>query len=246
MWALTPLPPCWSQPATTPRRMKSERSFAALCGASPVQASSGQTIRHRLNRGGGNRQANNALWPMRYHPDTHRRSHQRLRGTRRQGEAKTPSGRSPAASSGTSPHRSTDCSPTRHQHRTATHLRNRRTSTRQHHSSPRPPTSLGYTTHPHIGTRARPLPQPPTRHPIPDSGSYTRPTGPICTEIGAIIGASNSSEPEGTMEGSRPGRVRHPRIRRLVQPPPAPRTNRTHPPGRERRPTTTVSTPQHH
>ena len=41
--------------------MKSERSFAALCGASPVQASSGQTIRHRLNRG-GNRQANNALW----------------------------------------------------------------------------------------------------------------------------------------------------------------------------------------
>ena len=44
-----------------PERMKSERSFAALCGASPVQASSGQTIRHRLNRG-GNRQANNALW----------------------------------------------------------------------------------------------------------------------------------------------------------------------------------------
>ena len=44
-----------------PGRMKSERSFAALCGASPVQASSGQTIRHRLNRG-GNRQANSALW----------------------------------------------------------------------------------------------------------------------------------------------------------------------------------------
>jgi len=44
-----------------PDRMKSERSFAALCGSSPVQASSGQTMRHRLNRG-GNRQANNALW----------------------------------------------------------------------------------------------------------------------------------------------------------------------------------------
>ena len=44
-----------------PKRMKSERSFAALCGASPVQASSGRTLRHRLNRG-GNRQANNALW----------------------------------------------------------------------------------------------------------------------------------------------------------------------------------------
>ena len=44
-----------------PGRMKSEKSFAALCGASPVQASSGQTVRHRLNQG-GNRQANQALW----------------------------------------------------------------------------------------------------------------------------------------------------------------------------------------
>ncbi len=44
-----------------PQRMRTESSFAALCGASPVQASSGRTIRHRLNRG-GNRQANNALW----------------------------------------------------------------------------------------------------------------------------------------------------------------------------------------
>ncbi len=43
-----------------PGRMKTEASFAALCGASPVQASSGQTIRHRLNRG-GNRQANSAV-----------------------------------------------------------------------------------------------------------------------------------------------------------------------------------------
>ena len=44
-----------------PGRMKSEKSFAALCGSSPVQASSGQTLRHRLNRG-GNRKANQALW----------------------------------------------------------------------------------------------------------------------------------------------------------------------------------------
>ena len=44
-----------------PDRMRSEASFAALCGASPVEASSGATVRHRLNRG-GNRQANNALW----------------------------------------------------------------------------------------------------------------------------------------------------------------------------------------
>jgi transposase len=44
-----------------PHRMHSEAAFAALCGASPVEASSGRTIRHRLNQG-GDRQANNALW----------------------------------------------------------------------------------------------------------------------------------------------------------------------------------------
>ena len=44
-----------------PQRLHSDASFAALCGASPIQASSGQTTRHRLNRG-GNRHANQALW----------------------------------------------------------------------------------------------------------------------------------------------------------------------------------------
>ena len=44
-----------------PERLTSEASFAALCGASPIEASSGRTVRHRLNRG-GDCQANNALW----------------------------------------------------------------------------------------------------------------------------------------------------------------------------------------
>ena len=44
-----------------PHRMRSESAFAALCGASPVEASSGKVTRHRLNQG-GDRQANNALW----------------------------------------------------------------------------------------------------------------------------------------------------------------------------------------
>jgi len=44
-----------------PNRLRSEASFAALCGASPVDASSGKQRRHRLNRG-GDRQANSALW----------------------------------------------------------------------------------------------------------------------------------------------------------------------------------------
>ncbi len=41
-------------------RMKSEASFAALCGVNPLPASSGKVVRHRLNRS-GNRQANCAL-----------------------------------------------------------------------------------------------------------------------------------------------------------------------------------------
>lgn len=35
-----------------PERLRSEASFAALCGVSPVPASSWKTTRHRLNRGG--------------------------------------------------------------------------------------------------------------------------------------------------------------------------------------------------
>jgi transposase len=44
-----------------PDRLVSEGSFAALCGTSPVEASSGKTHRRRLNRG-GNRHANSALY----------------------------------------------------------------------------------------------------------------------------------------------------------------------------------------
>jgi len=46
---------------SNPERLKSEAAFAALCGVSPVPASSGKTNRHRLNRG-GDRQANAALY----------------------------------------------------------------------------------------------------------------------------------------------------------------------------------------
>ena len=46
-----------------PERLKNESSLAALCGVNPLQASSGKTIRHRLNRG-GDRCANNALWTI--------------------------------------------------------------------------------------------------------------------------------------------------------------------------------------
>lgn len=57
-----------------PERLASEAAFAKMCGVSPIEASSGKTARHRLNRG-GDRQANAALYRivvvrMRYHEPT--------------------------------------------------------------------------------------------------------------------------------------------------------------------------------
>jgi transposase len=46
-----------------PDRISNEGSYAALCGSSPVQISTGKTNRHRLNRA-GDRQANSALWTI--------------------------------------------------------------------------------------------------------------------------------------------------------------------------------------
>jgi transposase len=44
-----------------PDRLRSDAAFAAMCGASPIEASTGRVVRHRLNQG-GDRQANHALW----------------------------------------------------------------------------------------------------------------------------------------------------------------------------------------
>jgi transposase len=44
-----------------PERLRSEATFARLCGAAPIPVSSGRTDRHRLHRG-GDRLANSALW----------------------------------------------------------------------------------------------------------------------------------------------------------------------------------------
>ncbi|MGH9208861.1 MAG: transposase, partial [Acidimicrobiales bacterium] len=55
-------------------RVRSEAAFAMLSGTAPIPASSGQTVRHRLNRA-GDRQLNRALHTvvlsrMRFHPET--------------------------------------------------------------------------------------------------------------------------------------------------------------------------------
>jgi transposase len=56
----------WSHPG----RVRSEAAFARLAGVAPIPASSGQTVRHRLSRG-GDRQLNRALHTI----VLHRRQH---------------------------------------------------------------------------------------------------------------------------------------------------------------------------
>jgi transposase len=70
-------------------RLRGEASFAALCGASPLPASSGKTTRHRLNYG-GDRDANRALHliavcRLRYCPRT--RTYARRRAAEGKGKA---------------------------------------------------------------------------------------------------------------------------------------------------------------
>jgi len=68
---------------SNPDRVSKESSLAALCGTSPVDMSSGNQQRHRLNRG-GDRQANAALYRiaivrLRYHQPTRQYADRRTR-----------------------------------------------------------------------------------------------------------------------------------------------------------------------
>src|SRR5215218_949020 len=68
-------------------RLRSDAAFAALAGANPIPASSGQVIRHRLNRG-GDRQLNRALHTIvlaRLRDDPQTRAY----AARRRGEGKS-------------------------------------------------------------------------------------------------------------------------------------------------------------
>jgi transposase len=103
-----------------PGRCRSDAAFAALSGTSPLQASSGKTIRHRLNRG-GDRALNSAIHTiavtrMRCCPTT------KDYVARRTAEGQVPAVRPSGASSATSPASSTapstpaPHSPPRYQH----------------------------------------------------------------------------------------------------------------------------------
>ena len=73
--------------ACDPGRFKSEAAFARCNGTAPIPASSGKTIRHRLNRG-GDRQVNNAIHTIALSRSQH---HAETRGylDRRIGDGKT-------------------------------------------------------------------------------------------------------------------------------------------------------------
>ena len=74
----------WSHPG----RVRSEAAFAMLGGAAPIEASSGQVVRHRLNRG-GDRQLNRALHTIVMIRQLHDPA-TRAYTTRRTGEGKSP------------------------------------------------------------------------------------------------------------------------------------------------------------
>ena len=86
-------------------RVRSEAAFAALAGVNPIPASSGNTTRHRLNRG-GDRRLNRALHMAVDHPDDPR-SREPAPTSSDAAPKDAPPRRSAAASSATSPDSST-------------------------------------------------------------------------------------------------------------------------------------------
>ena len=69
---------CVLTASSHPGRVRSEAAFAALAGTCPIPASSGNTLRHRLNRG-GDRRLNRALTTVVIVRHAHPRTNPRLR-----------------------------------------------------------------------------------------------------------------------------------------------------------------------
>ena len=152
-----------------PERMTTEAAFAALCGVSPVQASSGRIVRHRLNRG-GNRQANQALWRIAT-IRTARDQRTIAYVKRRQAEGKTRREIIRCLKRHIAReiyHLLTNPPPTP----SGAHLRCMRQNNPNHPRSGRhrPPQPR----HAYLQTRTRPRPQPSTRHPLPPLAHHPR------------------------------------------------------------------------
>ena len=133
---------------------------------------------------------------MRYHPDTHRHRHQRIRGqtTGRRKEAKRDHPLPQTA------HHPRDLPPP---HQPAPNPKLREATqpapTRRHHHHPGRPSSP-HPPQPNLSTRTRPKPQPPPRHPIPEvapnpPAQPTHPTDLTNTHNGRGLGPGDRSDP---------------------------------------------------
>ena len=161
VWALTQPRCCWSPPATPWANGLGSGLHGAVRRQAPVQASSGQTIRHRLNRG-GNRKANSALWRIattRMRTDSATKEYV----TRRQAEGKN--------------RKEIIRCLKRHIAREIYRLLTNPATNPELRPPARPPperrchhqpgrSSPPNPHRPHLRTRTRPPPQPPARHPI--------------------------------------------------------------------------------
>ena len=178
-----------------PGRMKSERSFA---GAVRCQPCSGiiRTDHTASSQPGRQPPRQQRAVADRYHPDAYRRCHQRICD-------QTPGGRQEPKRDHPLPqaaHRPRDL-PAPHQPATNPELRppaHPAPTRRYHHQPGRPSPPNPH--RPHLRTRTRPKPQPPTRYPIPDLAPNPR-TDPI-TDL-TTVGAS----PELVIECPHPGGV---------------------------------------
>lgn len=165
-----------------PERMTSEASFAALCGTSPLQTSSGRIVRHRVNQG-GNRQSNNALWRIatgRMVRD--QRTIEYVERRRTEDKTRREVIRCPKRYTAREIYRLLRNPPqTPHGAELRCLRQKHRIIPRSgHHSPPQPH-------NPSLTTRKKPPTQPPPRHPIPPLAHHPHPTR-IRFDI---IGASN-------------------------------------------------------
>src|SRR5207237_1618659 len=100
-------------------RIRSEAAFARLAGAAPIPASSGQTVRYRLDRS-GDRKLNRALHLILVTP-VHASTHPRSPTSNDASTKARLDAKQPAASSATSPATSTAYSNTERQRRLDKH-----------------------------------------------------------------------------------------------------------------------------
>jgi transposase len=166
-----------------PERLISEASFAALCGAAPVLASSGKTTRHRLSRG-GDRQANHALHTIAVvRMGSHPRTRDFVQRQRDRGRSNPRDPPDPQTSPRPRAFQTAVPTPTSTRHRRPTP----RPTSQEHH----PARSRGRhrnQRHGHQPHGTRPLPQRRPHHPLPDLAPRCLTPIGASTALGEAVG----------------------------------------------------------